>query len=188
MPTKTDTNDKRIYVTRPWGDHGPRLTTVQTKRVTAVFSGRTPVAVVTHFDPSESVTAPPEKGTDWWSNLTPMLMEELGESWFENQFVPVALAKQEPTPATVSRAKLLTVLSAWWTLTQMANSHATLDEFLQLVASRAPQAHFLFDELTTRLNTLAADALDQFPRAVLSLETAEFIEQLVSAMEEEGVQ
>jgi len=187
MPTQLATNEKRITVTRPFGKHGPRTTTVETNRLVAVFCGRTPIQIATFFEPDPSVMAEPAPGADWWTNLMPLLKEELGENWFESEFIPVALGDKSAV-ATSHRAKLLTVLAGWWSLTRMANSHATLDEFLQLVANRDPQGQFLFDELTTRLNRLAADALDEFPQAVLSIETTNFIEQLVSAMEQEGEQ
>lgn len=187
MPAQPAANEKRITVNRPFGKNGPRTTTVETNRLVAVFCGRTPISVATFFEPDLSVTAKPAPGIEWWTNLMPLLKEELGESWFENEFMPVALGEKIES-ATADRAKLFTVLAGWWSLTRMANSHATMDEFLQLVANRDPQAQFLFDELTTRLNRLAADALDEFPQAVLSLETTNFIEQLVSAMEQEGEQ
>lgn len=89
---------------------------------------------------------------------------------------------RQPTTG-VERARLLTVVSAWYTLARLEQSGTSFDAFLELAssgdqASKARAAE-IWGELVIRLAKITAQELEQWPEAVLSDEAKEFIEALV---------
>jgi hypothetical protein len=80
--------------------------------------------------------------------------------------------------------KLLTALSAWFTMAKMEQAGTTFDEFIELATSNDPisrmRGNVIWGQLTTRLAEGAAHALDDWPEAMLSPEMRSLVEALVA--------